>query len=37
MVVVAARDSTGRAPNTFDAMDEGEIELEDAAPPLGAT
>ena len=37
MVVVAARDSTGRAANTFDTADEGEIELEDAAPPLGAT
>jgi hypothetical protein len=37
MVVVAAKDSTGRAANTFDAAAEGEIELEDAAPPLGAS
>ncbi len=37
MVVVAAKDSTGRPANTFDAASEGEIELEDAAPPLGAT
>ncbi len=37
MVVVAARDSTGRPANTFDAAAEGEIELEEAAPPLGAT
>lgn len=37
MVVVAAKDSTGRAANTFDARLEGEIELEDAAPPLGAS
>ena len=35
MVVVAAKDSTGRAANTSDAA-AGEIELEDAAPPLGA-
>ena len=37
MVVVAAKDSTGRAANTFDAASEGEIELEDVAPPLGAS
>ena len=37
MVVVAAKDSTGRPANTFDALDEGEIELEESAPPLGAT
>ena len=37
MVVVAAKDSTGRPANTFDASSVGEIELEDAAPPLGAS
>jgi molecular chaperone GrpE len=37
MVIVAAKDSTGRPANTFDAASEGEIELEDAAPPLGAS
>ena len=37
MVVVAAKDSTGRPANTFEAAEAGEIELEDSAPPLGAT
>ena len=37
MVVVASRDSTGRPANTFDAAAEGELELENVAPPLGAT
>jgi molecular chaperone GrpE len=36
MVVVAAKDSTGRAANASDPA-AGEIELEDAAPPLGAS
>ena len=35
MVVVSGRDSTGRPANTFDAEQEGEIELEDVAPSLG--
>ena len=37
MVIVAAKDSTGREANTFDAEQEGELELEDVAPPLGAS
>ncbi len=37
MVVVAARDSTGRPANTFDAIEEGEQELENVAPEVGPT
>ena len=37
MVIVSARNSTGRPASTFDASVEGETELEEVAPPLGAS